>query len=77
MATIPSISQHHQAPFEGNYQINFGQGGFSGTQSAAPTRWPLEMSPGVISSDGEQPQTLSARSHALSKAHPSWKGFLA
>lgn len=38
MATIPSISQQHQAPFEGNYQINFGQGGFSGTQSAAPHR---------------------------------------
>lgn len=40
-----------------------------------PTRWPLEMSPGVISSDGEQPQTLSACSHGPEQGSSQLEGF--
>lgn len=91
MATIPSISQQHQVPFEGYYQINFGQGGFSGICTlglrmqpphAAPAvpqspgaPGPLEMSPGVISCDGEQPQTLSACSHGPEQGSSQLEGF--
>lgn len=87
-ATLSSISHQHPVPFEGNYQINFGPGGFSGVCTLGPraavpavteSTGALEMSPGVISSDGEQPQTPSAPSRGpeqgSSQPMRAWKAF--
>lgn len=46
-----------------------------GLRVQPPTRWPLEMSPGVISSDEEQPQTLSACSHGPEQGSSQLEGF--